>query len=429
VMSSRTVKALDDAGDAIGEFWRATKANLGEAFADILTLSTSEWRRLKSEIDHATEAANNMHAKGVTPLKDGLVDTSDAVALLNTGLDAQKTKLDADVVAQNQYAAAWVELNAVGGTWEDTVAGISAETATLAKYYLEAGVSQSAIATGLNLTNVEVKALATSVKEAEDAYKKWAAAENAFAADALKHAQDLRAAENKHGVELLKEASDAYGQLKTVQDKYHDAEMKASMDTTTYKITKIWEAADAQIAAFKGTGQQAQEHADLVYSLASIEAQGITDVMAGALDQMFGKATGVLLAVQEETQKVVAEAKSYTMGGGGYKPTAAQLDEYYKTPQGIQDIVRNQGKRYYEGETLPRASGGPVAAGSSYLVGERGPELFVPSAGGAIVPNGGGASVVNHIYVNGTAEDVARKVAAEIMRTIKAGQQLGAWGT
>lgn len=37
-----------------------------------------------------------------------------------------------------------------------------------------------------------------------------------------------------------------------------------------------------------------------------------------------------------------------------------------------------------------RAEGGPVARGMAYLVGERGPELFVPGAAGGIVPNGGG---------------------------------------
>lgn len=40
-----------------------------------------------------------------------------------------------------------------------------------------------------------------------------------------------------------------------------------------------------------------------------------------------------------------------------------------------------------------RAAGGPVSAGESYLVGERGPELFTPSRSGAIVPNGAGASI------------------------------------
>ena len=47
--------------------------------------------------------------------------------------------------------------------------------------------------------------------------------------------------------------------------------------------------------------------------------------------------------------------------------------------------------------------GGTVAAGSPYIVGERGPELFVPGASGSIVPNGamGGAPViVNNNSVN-----------------------------
>jgi hypothetical protein len=45
-----------------------------------------------------------------------------------------------------------------------------------------------------------------------------------------------------------------------------------------------------------------------------------------------------------------------------------------------------------------RASGGPVAGGSSYLVGERGPELFTPGTSGNITPNnalGGGGITVN----------------------------------
>jgi len=35
----------------------------------------------------------------------------------------------------------------------------------------------------------------------------------------------------------------------------------------------------------------------------------------------------------------------------------------------------------------PKATGGPVSAGSPYMVGERGPELFMPSGSGTIIPN------------------------------------------
>jgi len=47
-----------------------------------------------------------------------------------------------------------------------------------------------------------------------------------------------------------------------------------------------------------------------------------------------------------------------------------------------------------------RAMGGPVAAGMGYLVGERGPELFLPRQSGTVVPNGatvGGATIVMNI--------------------------------
>ena len=37
---------------------------------------------------------------------------------------------------------------------------------------------------------------------------------------------------------------------------------------------------------------------------------------------------------------------------------------------------------------VPRAGGGPVSAGRAYTIGERGPETFVPSTSGAILPNG-----------------------------------------
>jgi phage-related minor tail protein len=52
-----------------------------------------------------------------------------------------------------------------------------------------------------------------------------------------------------------------------------------------------------------------------------------------------------------------------------------------------------------------RAGGGPVSAGAPYLVGELGPELFVPRASGSIVPNGaiagGGAPQVIQLVVDG----------------------------
>lgn len=73
-----------------------------------------------------------------------------------------------------------------------------------------------------------------------------------------------------------------------------------------------------------------------------------------------------------------------------------------------------------------RAAGGPVSAGRAYLVGERGPELFVPGATGTIVPNAapatrgmaasGASIVVNVSGVVGSPTDVAQVIRRELIR-------------
>jgi len=54
------------------------------------------------------------------------------------------------------------------------------------------------------------------------------------------------------------------------------------------------------------------------------------------------------------------------------------------------------------------ANGGRASAGRSYLVGERGPEIFTPKSSGTVIPNnqigGAGGGIVNNINVNVSAE-------------------------
>lgn len=60
-----------------------------------------------------------------------------------------------------------------------------------------------------------------------------------------------------------------------------------------------------------------------------------------------------------------------------------------------------------------RASGGVVSAGKSYLVGERGPELFTPGSSGKIIPNGtGGGSVVVQSVVGTLTVNVSGSIEA-----------------
>jgi hypothetical protein len=62
-----------------------------------------------------------------------------------------------------------------------------------------------------------------------------------------------------------------------------------------------------------------------------------------------------------------------------------------------------------------RAAGGPVSAGTTYLVGENGPELFTSSTNGTIIPNNamGGSGTTVNITVNGALDPIstARQIA------------------
>lgn len=71
-----------------------------------------------------------------------------------------------------------------------------------------------------------------------------------------------------------------------------------------------------------------------------------------------------------------------------------------------------------------RADGGPVSAGSPYIVGERGPEMFVPSSMGSIVPNhalaGAGGGITINITGNTLLDgDAGSQIADQIMRVLK----------
>jgi hypothetical protein len=59
-----------------------------------------------------------------------------------------------------------------------------------------------------------------------------------------------------------------------------------------------------------------------------------------------------------------------------------------------------------------RATGGPVNAGRAYMVGERGPELFVPTAAGRVEANPGQSRMVN-VTVNVTAPRDATPAAMQ----------------
>lgn len=75
-----------------------------------------------------------------------------------------------------------------------------------------------------------------------------------------------------------------------------------------------------------------------------------------------------------------------------------------------------------------RAAGGPVEGGRAYLVGEQGPELFLPRGGGTVLPDGSGGRAVS-VVVNVTTPDADSfrrsrgQVAAALGRALAIGNR------
>jgi phage-related minor tail protein len=91
-------------------------------------------------------------------------------------------------------------------------------------------------------------------------------------------------------------------------------------------------------------------------------------------------------------------------------------------PKVLDRIGLGEGKTYFGA----RAAGGAVTRGGSYLVGERGPELFTPSAPGSIGSSGQPLTITVNVAAGADAAGFLRhrgQIAAEIARAVVYGRR------
>jgi phage-related tail protein len=100
---------------------------------------------------------------------------------------------------------------------------------------------------------------------------------------------------------------------------------------------------------------------------------------------------------------------------------------------GVKTAVSITSKAFSGISDMFRAEGGPVRGNSPYIVGEVGPELFVPNTSGTIIPNnqlagaGAGGNVFNITLSNNSfmgERDMAEKIGDQLIRIIKQNTRL-----
>ena len=218
------------------------------------------------------------------------------------------------------------------------------------------------------------------------------------------------------------------------------------------------------LEGLQAQAEKAREFATKIQELitAGLSQEAITQVLAAGVDAgtnianelIEGGATAIdetnrlVQSTQEAADKVGLDAAQHFLGAGvtSAHATVVGFDEFMKPgAEGFKKLMRRMDKLAKKAarqviidvqvtkhvnevvteirqNVRARALGGPVDAGSPFLVGERGPELFVPNISGMIVPNNelrpSGGNVIN-LTVNAGMGTDSRQVSKQIVDALK----------
>ncbi len=173
-----------------------------------------------------------------------------------------------------------------------------------------------------------------------------------------------------------------------------------------YKAGKLdadeyWKANDKITAAMDQLGQKSKSTNDIAQQLGLTMKSAFEDAV------IKGKSLrDVLKGIDQDIAQIIVR-KSITEPLGNAVAGAV-------SSSGIGSFFSNIFGGLFGGG---KASGGPVSAGTPYLIGESGPELFVPSSSGSVVPNkalaGGGET--NNLNITFQVNSLDPRTAAAVL--------------
>ena len=256
---------------------------------------------------------------------------------------------------------------------------------------------------GGGATEVDKKALAAAEKAAEKA-RKDAERLAELRADQLQDAKDLLFVSERE-LALSQQESD----INRLKVRYNTQVLTIKRDTAA--------AIAASLSAEETLTLQMAEQAQLASAKNDFERQAL---------ELKSKEKDELTEIEKLYQQVGQSIQNTIVDGimdavEGAKDLNEVLTD---TLRSLSQTLLKAGLNSVVGGLFPdipgRAKGGPVSAGQPYVVGEKGPELFVPTRSGTVIPNGGGGvnSVVNvNVTDSGTSTDATQ--ASELGRMIE----------
>jgi hypothetical protein len=415
--STQTVGALGAVGAAglvVGaamagwDFGRAIAGWLGTDAAIDRLIGTSQ--RLKDEVAGA-QLDTIAHANA---LGAATTNYATAVEFLN-----QKHKEAAD--AQKAYEVGLKAITEAGQGFDRTLQTIDGSVVEAIKFYLAAGVSQKDLAGAYGLTAAQIRAVADARAHDIDTIKLWDQIHKTTFELAQQHEKQW----HDESMRLLAERNRAVAAGVVENEKAEqdliDFYAQKTLSSTDFQIMKIQEVARAQVAAFQGTIEQREVFNQRVMELATQQVEALKakehEVVANAAQAALDAANALASIIPD-----IGHGPTAPNGGGGPAPINV-------SPIVLPPVIHQSGIVTGQNTNLTaRAGGGPVSAGAPYLVGELGPELFVPRASGSIVPNaaiaGGGGTQVIQLVVDGRV--LASIVNDQLTRSMRQSRQFPA---
>ena len=188
--------------------------------------------------------------------------------------------------------------------------------------------------------------------------------------------------------------------------------------------TPIWEAMKSNFDKIKKVIDDNKESFASFWEVIKVIAPKIGTII-GAAVKVIGTVAGVVIgligdimgAVKPILNFVIDSVNKIITGVNLVKP-GADIEKLTKigsapNPGGVSSSTATALASSFANSIPGRALGGAVSAGSPYIVGERGAELFVPNTSGSIVPNNKmGSGMVINLTVNGAldSESTARQI-------------------
>ena len=392
--AAQQAKEYKDALDALGDAWVGLKNKIGQFAVPALT-----------------DVINNLAGQPTELMK-----------IQDEVMAAAKKAFDDKKISAEEYQAVLDNVSTSTGTYSDYVSKLNFILGILNN------TNGEAVDTTEVLTEAELEAANAAIAAAEAQAKLNAELENITSLEG-----------NYEGIiDLAYKYTDMLEEKETLQIERQKL-INQGWSEQSQKVKDL----DANIAGIDASMAELADRVTLDMFQATIAIGGVTQAELGAYMQMaidmgymseegakaamkaYGNAIETIngLEIDEKTGNVTVDAtaafatfdllEQYVLLD---KEQRVFVNTYYGTSGGNDDPYENYtGPTYGEGT---RASGGDVIGGTPYIVGERGPELFIPDTNGRVYSNasssammgGGNGDLLAALGRLPTASDIALAV-------------------